>query len=234
MFGNLDFDELSLKLAPSLAKILLKSAGDTFDYDQLSALVASIDSALFASEYLMNVPRFNSDDALLRDSVVSARKGGLFLEFGVATGRTLRIIAETYPGKVYGFDSFNGLPENWREGYAAGAFAQQPPETLPNAELVIGLFDQTLPSFIVRNREPISFIHIDCDLYSSTVTILETLKNNIIPGTIIVFDEYLNYPGWRHHEYRAWTEFVKKYNVSFKYTGVVPIHQQLRVEILGI
>ncbi|MDE8342303.1 MAG: class I SAM-dependent methyltransferase [Acidocella sp.] len=215
-----------------MAANLLCASGDTFHYDKLAAFAASLDAATFASDHFNGVARFQSDEALLRNSVASANINGLFLEFGVASGRTLRFIAEEYQGQIYGFDSFNGLPENWREGYDLGAFAQRPPETLPNAELVVGLFDRTLPSFMVRHREPVSFLHIDCDLYSSTVTILEALKNSIIPGTIIVFDEFLNYPGWRQHEFKAWTEFSIKYNFKFKYTGVVPSHQQVRIEIL--
>lgn len=226
-----DIEVLSQLLEPVMATRLLARSRDTFDYDRLAAFAASLDSASFATENFASAERFSHDAALLRHSVAKARPDGLFLEFGVASGRTLRIIAESHPGAVYGFDGFNGLPEDWRPGFAAGAFAQKPPETLPNAELVIGWFDKTLPGFMVRYQQPISFLHIDCDLYSSTKTIFRYLKGYIIPGTVIVFDEFLNYPGWREHEYKAWNEFVTQQGLSFQYTGCVPSHQQVCVTI---
>ena len=153
------------------------------------------------------------------------------MEFGVASGRTLRFISETHPGRVYGFDSFEGLPEVWRPGFPAGAFAQNPPETTRNAELVIGRFDKTLPNFAALHREPISFLHIDCDLYSSTKIILDNLSDRIVTGTIIVFDEYIYYPGWRKHEYKAWKEFAIRKRLSFEYSGYVKENQQVSIII---
>ncbi len=226
-----DIEALSALLEPLMATRLLKRSRDTFDYDRLADFAASLDSARFATEHFASAKRFPHDEALLRHGVAAARPDGLFLEFGVASGRTLRFIAEGHAGPVYGFDGFNGLPEKWRPGFPAGAFAQQPPETLPNAELVIGWFENTLPGFMVRHQEPISFLHIDCDLYSSTKTIFHYLKGYIIPGTVIVFDEFLNYPGWREHEYKAWSEFVTQQGLGFKYTGCVPSHQQVSVVI---
>jgi hypothetical protein len=218
---------LAQRLTPHLLGTLLSVSGDTFNYDAIAAFAASLDSANFAAQHFAGVPRFANDEQLIRHCVQQAKPGGLFLEFGVATGRTLRFIAEEYAGPVYGFDGFNGLPEDWRPGYNAGAFAQAPPETAPNAELVIGYFDNTLPGFMVRHQQPVSFAHIDCDLYSSTKTILHCLKGNLIPGSILIFDEYLNYPGWREHEFKAWAEFVEQQHLTFHYTGCVPSHQQV-------
>lgn len=229
---NLDVPGLADELTPHLAHRLLRTPRDTYDYDQLAAFAASLDSAGFATEHFQSARRYPDDAALLREALAQAAPEGLFLEFGVASGRTLRIIAAGHAGPVYGFDSFGGLPENWRPGFPAGAFAQQPPEVLPNAALVIGLFDKTLPAFVAQHPGAASFIHVDCDLYSSTATILETLVSRIVPGTIIVFDEFLNYPGWRLHEYKAWREFVAKYGINFRYIGCVPGHQQVSVVVL--
>jgi len=223
---------LADELTPHLTQRLLHTSRDTHNYDALAVLGASLDSACFASEHFLEAKRYPHDEALLREAVAQARPEGLFLEFGVASGRTLRFIAQGHAGKVYGFDSFGGLPEDWRPGFPAGAFAQTPPEVLPNAELVIGLFDSTLPGFLDRHPGKVSFLHVDCDLYSSTVTILKLLAHRFAPGTVIVFDEFLNYPGWRLHEYKAWIEFTQRYEVKFKYTGCVPYHQQVAVVLL--
>ncbi|HQT65138.1 MAG TPA: class I SAM-dependent methyltransferase [Acidocella sp.] len=229
MTNEIDILALAGRLAPIMAASLLGRSHNGYDYDRLGEVAASIDSSNFAVENFKRAMRFPTDEALLRHAVTTARTDGLFLEFGVASGRTLRIIADAHAGKVYGFDGFNGLPEDWRPGYPAGSFAQQPPEIPENAELVIGWFDKTLPHFVVHHQKPVSFLHIDCDLYSSTKTILHWLKDAIVPGTVIVFDEFLNYPGWRAHEYKAWNEFVAQQSLNFSYVGCVPSHQQVAV-----
>jgi hypothetical protein len=157
------------------------------------------------------------------------------LEFGVAGGETLRTIAAQRKDKIYGFDSFQGLPENWRDGFDRGAFAQEIPLTPPNVELIVGLFGETLPHFVDQHRGPVSFMHVDCDLYSSTNTIFNYLRDRIVSGTIIVFDEYFNYPGWESHEYRAFQQFVHERAVRYSYVSLVPGHQQVgvRIEMIG-
>lgn len=136
------------------------------------------------------------------------------LEFGVATGTTMRMIEKVMP--VTGFDSFEGLPEDWRPGFEAGRFKQEPPK-FQHGELVIGLFEDTLPKWIEENEDLLRLclflVHIDCDLYSSTKTILSNLKPFLSRGQIIVFDEYHGYPGWEDHEYKAWQELGMNYEV---------------------
>lgn len=154
MFDQPGLNELLDQMEPILAARLLKSSLDTFNYDELAAFAASIDSARFATRHFGQSARHPHGESLLRATVAAAMPEGLFLEFGVATGRTLRIIADAHPGPVFGFDSFGGLPETWRPGFHAGLFAQQPPETLPNAELVIGLFGASLPGFLASHPGP--------------------------------------------------------------------------------
>lgn len=71
---------------------------------------------------------------------------------------------------------------------------KRPPKVRENVRLIEGWFDDTLPQFIKDHSEDCSFIHVDCDVYSSTKTIFQFL-NNKIKNTIIVFDEFFNYPG---------------------------------------
>ena len=56
-------------------------------------------------------------------------------------------------------------------------------------------------------------------LYSSAKTVLDQLRGKIVPGTVIVFDEYFNYPGWQQHEYRAFMEFTEMHRIRFEYIG---------------
>ena len=124
--------------------------------------------------------------------------------------------------KIYGFDVFSGLPETWRTGFQAGVFGRQDlPEVNSNVELVVGLFENTLDAFLEKYRQPVSLLHIDCDLYSATDTIFKKLGELIQSGTVIVFDEYFNYPGWQHHEFRAFQEFVEHKKIKYRYDSFV-------------
>jgi hypothetical protein len=153
---------------------------------------------------------------------------GVALEFGVASGRTLAMIAGHMP--VVGFDSFEGLPEDWRPGFPAGTFAGPAPQ-VPGAQLVIGWFADTLPDWVAANQHilpRIRLVHIDCDLHSSTATILRHLP--LPAGCVVVFDEYHGYDGWIEGEHRAWTTHVQRNQVAFTPIGHGP--EQLAVRIL--
>ena len=94
---------------------------------------------------------------------------GLFLEFGVYSGHTInRISGVVSKTDVFGFDSFDGLPEKWRD-FPQGTFhCKELPKVNDNVKLIVGLFQDTLQNFLSIHNKPISFCHIDCDLYSST------------------------------------------------------------------
>lgn len=126
-------------------------------------------------------------------------RNDLWLEFGVKSGRTVNYMAShTNNRPVYGFDSFEGLPEDWRNKYPKGKFTQDGilPPVRRNVELIKGWFDQTLEPFLSRVPGQMSLLHLDADLYSSTKYVLDTLTshNRIKPGTVIVFDEIINFP----------------------------------------
>ena len=169
----------------------------------------------------------------LRDALRAAPADGMALEFGVATGTTLQIIASERGGQVYGFDSFEGLPEHWRLGYDAGEFAEHPPQ-VEGAELVVGLFEDTLAGFLEAHPGPVAFVHVDCDLYSSTVTVLEHLASRFVEGTVLLFDEYFNFPGWQEHEHRAWREHVERTGLQFEYAGLTMDDEQVWVRVTRV
>lgn len=144
---------------------------------------------------------------LYRHALAARIPGGLHMEFGVANGGSLRRIRKLLPDNVplYGFDSFEGLPEAWTN-FPAGAFATPYRVELPNTELVVGWFKHSLPEFLVGHQGYVSFVHIDCDLYSSTKAVLDNLVDRIVPGTVILFDELFGFAGYEAHEYRALKE----------------------------
>jgi hypothetical protein len=77
--------------------------------------------------------------------------------------------------------------------------------------IVPGWFEDTVPHFPFPR---LGLVHIDCDLYSSTVTALEGVSPYVAPDTILVFDEYHSYPGAEMHEEKAFTEWREKYGVT--------------------
>jgi len=119
----------------------------------------------------------------------------LWLEFGVASGKTINYISKFTNDKVYGFDSFEGLPEKWRDGFDKGSFNKYGnlPQVNNNVELIKGWFNETLVNFIQTHNKKVSFIHMDADLYSSTKYIFDVLKEYIDTDCIIVL---VNYPGF--------------------------------------
>ncbi|SDC55172.1 Macrocin-O-methyltransferase (TylF) [Rhodococcus tukisamuensis] len=201
-------------------------------------LRAAAESAAFVVEKMPQAPPFAAPHETLRFALSQVSGPGMALEFGVAGGTTLRIVVEELgarPGvtPVAGFDVFSGLPETWRTGFPAGEFAQESLPRVPGAQLVPGLFADTLPAFLDAHPGPVAFAHLDADLYSSTATVLELLGERFRDGTVLVFDEFFNYPGWRSHEYRAWTEFVARTGVGYEYLGYTAHDEQVAVRLTG-
>ncbi len=207
-------------------------SGDILHYARVSAAMSS---AHYYSQNMLTVPNFPTDLALLQFALQAAQvDDGLICEFGVASGRTINWIAK-HAGhrRIHGFDSFEGLPEDWRTGFSEGSFKRiEPPRHAANVDLHIGRFEVTLPPFRAEYSGPLAFLHVDCDLYSSTKTILSHLADRIVPGTIIVFDEYLNYPGWENGEHGAWKEHCAAHGTTYEYLGFVSRHQQVAVRVL--
>lgn len=196
---------------------------------------AAKESARFIRRHLPTAPHFGHPHATLEHALGLVSAEGMALEFGVYTGGTLKLIATAFEGRdVYGFDSFEGLPEDWRNGFPAGLFGMDGLPDVDGAELVVGWFDDTLPGFLDAHTGPVSFLHVDCDLYSSTKTVLELVGPRLVPGSVIVFDEYFNYPGWQDHEHKAWSEYVDRTGIEFNYCGYTYDHEQVIMKVTGV
>ncbi|MCA9441361.1 MAG: class I SAM-dependent methyltransferase [Candidatus Omnitrophica bacterium] len=142
-------------------------------------------------------------------------------EFGVSRGIGATHFLEHLPetNRLYLFDSWEGLPEDW-ENHKEGQYRSPVPDFKDGrAHLIKGLFSDTIPGWVKTQKEPLGFLHMDADLYSSTILALDYLNPLIVRGTIILFDEYYNYAGWRDHEHKAFMEFIDKHNRKFRYIG---------------
>ena len=210
---------------------------ESYDLNKLGGFAAGVDSCLYAAAHMQDAQRF-PDAGTLHDYAASCTPAsGMVLEFGVFSGTSINRIASQMPGRrIYGFDSFEGLPETWRQDFGQGTFKRTDlPAVLGNVELVVGWFDNTLPSFVAdRPEEKLALLHVDCDLYSSTKTIFANVFDRIEAGTVIVFDEYFNYPEWRLHEFKAFQEFTAEHRLSYEYIGWVPTNQQVAVRVTSV
>jgi Methyltransferase domain len=212
------------------------------DIKQLSHVVGRWSSAERFIQYKCLAGAYQASNAheLLRHSAKLASTNGMLLEFGVARGATINILSQEIPDRRwYGFDSFDGLPEDWFWLHPKGAFSQQGvlPQVNKNVELVKGLFEETLPLFIKQHSEElarngIAMLHIDCDLYSSAKVIFNVLHPYLRTGTVIQFDEYWFYADWVNHEAKVFDEFLKSSTLSFTPIGYVPHSAQLAVSLV--
>jgi hypothetical protein len=198
---------------------------------ELRALKTSVD---YIEAKMPDAMGFKTQKELIGYALTEMTSDGHILEFGVFKGGTARFIAKRIGQRqLHGFDSFEGLPERW-SGFdlGKGAFTLEGklPSVPDNVVLHKGWFNATLPNWVRINPGPIAFMHIDCDIYSSTVDILYNLASQIRPGTVILFDEYFNYPNWENHEYKAWKEFAENNGVSYTYLGFARQQVALRVD----
>ncbi|MGB9980283.1 TylF/MycF/NovP-related O-methyltransferase [Methanobacterium sp.] len=229
------FEGMKKKLVDKLLGISnISNAKEARNIERQLQKNALLETTRFVEENMLKTRSFENKFSLLKYALDLIEKRGLILEFGVFEGTTINFISSNTKQTVYGFDSFEGLPEDWREGFEKGTFKIGIPEVNKNVKLIKGWFDDTLPQFIKECPENCYFIHIDCDLYSSTKTIFDNLHDKIKEGTIIVFDEFFNYPGWKEGEYKAFIEFVNSHNIKYEYIGYCRYDEQVALKILEV
>ena len=171
--------------------------------------------------------------AVLRKALAAAPGSGLTLECGVYFGRSLGLIAAASPGEVHGFDSFQGLPEAWKANEPAGAYstAGRLPAVPGNVRLHAGWFEDTLPPFFRDHPGPIRLLHIDCDLYSSTRSVLGAAAERLVPGSILLFDDLLGYPGYERHEFLAFREFAAHHRLGWEVVAACLLGREVAIRI---
>jgi hypothetical protein len=223
---------------PTSAQVAPQVQHQEFDLHKECLRQAFEDSARFVTKHMLKTKSFTNKFEMLEYSmsqVPSELRSGLYCEFGVYKGETVNFIATKTKNTVHGFDSFEGLPEDWREGYEKGVFQLNGlPVVRENVNLVKGWFNESLPGWRKDNAGPLAFAHMDADLYSSTKCVLDLMADRIGPGAVFQFDEYFLYPGWQEGEHKAWTEFVAEHKVEFKYIGYTSNNAQVAVQVVSI
>lgn len=174
------------------------------------------------------------------DAVALGGERTLWLEFGVWTGQTINHIAERTKATVYGFDSFEGLPVDWKEGTTARSVIPKEyfrhshalPRVRSNVKLVKGWFDKSLPGFLNEHPGNVAYLHIDSDVYESAKIVFDLLGDRIVAGSVIVFDELFNYPTWKEGEYKAFTEFIQAKQLRVEYLAFNSSGEQVAARML--
>jgi len=157
-----------------------------------------------------------------------------YLEFGVFGGKSFQwwAKANSHPdSRFVGFDTFSGLPEDW-DLFKKGEMSVQgniPELEDPRCRFVAGLFQNTLPGFLAGfERGDRLVVHMDADLYTSTLYVLGSLASILRAGDIIFFDEF-NIP---LHEFRAFTDFTESFYIKYRLLSAVNNYTQIGVKIL--
>lgn len=200
---------------------------------------AARESADYAALHLHQAMLF-PDRVALWDYAIGRISGpdGLVLEFGVHEGASISHLAAALPQRrLYGFDSFEGLAEDWT-GYhlRRGAFdlKGKMPAVPANVTLVKGWFADTLPHFLADHGGIVDLLHIDCDTRESAAFVLNALGPRLAVGSVIVFDEYFGYPGWQQGEFAAWQQLCKTAGIGYEYIAFSNMQAAVRITRIGV
>lgn len=193
-------------------------------------------SADYIEPHLQHALLFPDRQALWDYTLTQIPAEGVCLEFGVFRGVSINYFApHLAPRRLYGFDSFEGLKEDWGGMPAArGHFDVKGhlPPVADNVTLVKGWFDITLPPFLHDLNETLAFVHIDSDTYEAAREVLHQLYPYFRVGTVILFDEYHGAPNWEQGEYKAWQECCQTHDITYRYAAFSHMQAMVVIESL--
>ena len=180
---------------------------------------------------------FQHRDDYWRHILTKIPAEGEIIEVGVFQGKSVNLIADVLTRRgdnrlVHGFDSFEGLEEDW-SGEALGKeffdLKGRLPAVRPNVRIHKGWIQDTLGPFYAERggKPPIALIHIDTDTYTPARFILEHSKALLTPGTVIAFDELIGYPNWQEHEFKALNEILPR--SSYRFIGFTPRQAAIQI-----
>ena len=230
----IDTDYLKAKLSLSAIKL---HQGDHTLFNQLiesNYKDHSFIRSIKWSSSLQKKPKiFFNKWALLKSMINQSKKDRPFYEFGVWRGASFKYLIKTFK-KGYGFDSFEGLPEDWHETKKGSYSADGLIPKIEGGTFIAGKFEDTLPSFFTDPRPIASIIHFDADLYSSTLCALNYSKPVIDKDTILIFDEFIINQNWEQDEFKALNEFCSNNNLTYEILAISYFTKQVAVKLLGI
>ena len=186
--------------------------------------------------WMLNLPEipklFFHRWALFDSMIDESKKARPFYEFGVWRGISFKYLINTFK-KGYGFDTFEGLPEDWHDTKKGAYSAEGIIPQIDGGKFIKGKFENTLPGFFSEPRPMASIMNFDADLYSSTLCALNYSKPAMDQHTILIFDEFIINESWEQDEYKALNEFCSKNNLSYQVIAISYFTKQVAVKLAG-
>lgn len=193
---------------PEKEKENLDDCYDLFVKDEIKDSYNKFKSYFYSSLFISS--KKINEFALKRSIKNFDLKNPYFLEFGVFDGTSINKFAQIHKDKkIYGFDSFLGMREDWSGTDVEQGFFNlngQMPKVSNNVELIKGWVQDTVKVFLNTHKPEIGFAHMDLDTYESTKYVLKEIKPFLKKGSILLFNEFYNFPGWSVGEYKALAE----------------------------
>ena len=171
--------------------------------------------------------------ALFDSMIKKSKKDRPFYEFGVWRGVSFQYLINTFK-EGYGFDTFEGLPEDWHDEKKGTYSAEGIIPKIDGGTFIAGKFEDTLPNFYSKPRPMASIINFDADLYSSTLCALNYSKSVIDKDTILIFDEFIINKNWEQDEYKALNEFCSNHHLTYEVLAISYFTKQVAVKLIGI
>ena len=172
---------------------------------------------IYFSKTILSANPEDVRDFAIKEAIKNSSNNDFFIEFGVYTGTTINFFSK-FVKKIYGFDSFEGLREDWvGSNLGKGTFNLKGklPNLNSNVFPIKGWVQDTLPQFLKEHKPSINFVHIDLDTYESSKFVLTEIKPYLSKNSIILFDELYNFVGWEVGEYKALTEAFNENEYKF-------------------
>lgn len=217
------FGFIKKKFTP-IKKIQINAFGtgiyEKFKDEEIEKCYQHFKKHFFNSVFLEHteLKKYSITEAIINDS---QKDDAYYLEFGVFKGDSINLFSDylsPISKNIYGFDSFEGLREDWKGHvfYPKGSLSlnKKPPIVKKNVILKQGWIQDTLPNFL-KDVEKINFIHIDVDTYETTKFILNHTKKLMSNNSIILFDDLYNFTGWSVGEYKALQEIYNEEEYEF-------------------
>ena len=178
-------------------------------------------------------------NAIKRESILRSKENSndveanYYLEFGVFKGHSTNLLSK-YVNKLYAFDSFKGLTEDWpgskknvKSYFNLNGII---PKLNSNVEIIVGPVEQTLENFLKLHKPKIQFVHMDLDTYNSTNYVLKYIKPYLSKNSIILFDQLYNHYGWELGEFKALKENFNHNEFEYKFFNING--SQVAIEII--
>jgi hypothetical protein len=192
------------------------------DLNVVAQLRAADSSVRWVHANADDVAPFRDRGSLIDKVATGVLIDGDVVEFGVYTGAVTRRLHPLLPKRLYhAFDAFLGVPKGMALSVGQDSFTLggKIPDLPKDVIVHAGWFTDTIPEYLAKFGNPVALAYIDCDLYESVKTVLDGITGRLQVGSILIFDDWYNFPNWQEHSYRALNEMILGSTLKFRPIG---------------